>query len=64
MECGIQHVEAFVEKKSFSFFVHHKKRSSLFFLSFFHTCSGAGNDPASKITITLAFTSVTAGNRF
>ena len=26
--------------------------------------SGAGNDPASKITITLAFTSVTAGNRF
>ena len=25
---------------------------------------GAGNNPASKITITLAFTSVTAGNRF
>ena len=28
----------------------------------FHVC--AGNNPASKITITLAFTSVTAGNRF
>ena len=26
--------------------------------------SGAGNDPASKITITLATTSATAGNRF
>ena len=25
---------------------------------------GAGNDPASKITITLATTSATAGNRF
>jgi len=37
--------------------------SALAALSFFCTVC-AGNDPASKITITLAFTSVTAGNRF
>ena len=33
-------------------------------LMFYFFSVGAGNNPASKITITLAFTSVTAGNRF
>jgi len=41
--------------------------STIFFfqkISFFFFFLGAGNDPASKITITLATTSATAGNRF
>jgi len=34
------------------------------FVFYFYFFVGAGNDPASKITSTLAFTRVPAGNRF